>query len=193
MSKRGSQKGSLRRRGDSWHGGYSVYGPRGKGAKTTIVLGKCAEVSEKEARAKLLDICAKNNRHLNILLQMNPRILATRVSFPVGDAVPAHARGAIAELLVACDLTSRGYEVYRPISGAASCDILYVHDGLPVKVEVKMCNGEWVHVGRNLGKFDILAVVDGHEIHYLAHSQLPKAELSLNWVRKQCLPEKGVA
>src|SRR5882724_3603848 len=44
--------------------------------------------------------------------------------------------GALHELLVAADLLRRGYEVFRPLSQAASCDLLVLHGRQLLRVEV---------------------------------------------------------
>lgn len=38
-------------------------------------------------------------------------------------------KGALLELKVAIDLTKRGYEIFRPISPSASCDLLALEAG----------------------------------------------------------------
>jgi len=76
--------------------------------------------------------------------------------------------GAVGELKTVVDLMSRGFEVFRAVSPAASCDLIALKEGKSVRVEVRtgrrgrdrvLCNRR--------GNYDILAVVlpDGN-IHY---------------------------
>lgn len=45
--------------------------------------------------------------------------------------------GAIQELRVALDLMGRGYDVFRPLSPACSCDLLATKDNKLFKIEVR--------------------------------------------------------
>lgn len=45
--------------------------------------------------------------------------------------------GAIAELEISVDLMKKGYEVYRALSQASSCDILAMKDGKTFTFEVR--------------------------------------------------------
>jgi hypothetical protein len=45
--------------------------------------------------------------------------------------------GAIGELLVGADLLARGYEVFRALSPACSCDLAILRDGVLLAVEVR--------------------------------------------------------
>ena len=87
--------------------------------------------------------------------------------------------GAIAELLVAADLLSRGYHVFRAMSPACPCDLLVMKDNLSARVEVR-------RVTRNMagdlptgctaaerGRFDVLARVEPDGvIHYRGLEEL---------------------
>jgi hypothetical protein len=44
--------------------------------------------------------------------------------------------GALGEILVTYDLMLKGYEVYRAISPASSCDLVALREGKAVRVEV---------------------------------------------------------
>jgi len=72
----------------------------------------------------------------------------------------------MSELLACADLIRKGYEVFRSVSQAATCDILALKDGKTYRVEVKTAyrlkNGKIAHCRPILGRFDVLAlVVDG--------------------------------
>jgi hypothetical protein len=45
--------------------------------------------------------------------------------------------GAIAELVVCADLLKRGFEVFRAVSPACSCDLVALRDGQLQRIEVK--------------------------------------------------------
>lgn len=45
--------------------------------------------------------------------------------------------GAVSELLVAADLMSKGYEVFRALSPASSCDLAILKNGALLRVEVR--------------------------------------------------------
>lgn len=46
-------------------------------------------------------------------------------------------RGAVAELLVAANLMAEGFEVFRALSAACSCDLAVLCNGRLVRVEVR--------------------------------------------------------
>lgn len=93
---------------------------------------------------------------------------------PAGWAIPASTVGAMNELLVASDLLRRGYEVYRAMSPAASCDLLVLRDGvLAGRVEVRTTRRDSTGVLQrrvttaDRGRFDVLALVEPNgAIHY---------------------------
>lgn len=51
--------------------------------------------------------------------------------------LPSATVGAIAELAVAADLLSRGYEVFRAMSPSCSCDLAINSGGILIRVEVR--------------------------------------------------------
>ena len=56
--------------------------------------------------------------------------------YPFQDISTA-TRGAMSELLACIDLMKKGYEVYRALSPASSCDVLALKNGKFFDVEVK--------------------------------------------------------
>lgn len=70
--------------------------------------------------------------------------------------------GAIAELLVSADLLAHGYEVFRALSPACSCDLAILQDGKLLRVEVRSAwvtaSGKVRAIGHK-GRADILAMV----------------------------------
>jgi hypothetical protein len=97
---------------------------------------------------------------------------------------PSAISGVRSELLVAADLTARGYEVFAPIVGTSfTCDLIVIPPGSshPLRVEVKTCqsvsprsNGEGMNysnrpVPAKAHLHDVLALVlknDGNQIVY---------------------------
>jgi hypothetical protein len=91
---------------------------------------------------------------------------------PVRDLpLPSGTVGALHELLVAADLLRRGYEVFRAVSQAASCDLAVLKEGHLLRVEVTT---GYRHLGGGFAfpprkypdRHDVLAIVVGQEIHY---------------------------
>ena len=91
--------------------------------------------------------------------------------------------GAANEMLVSADLLKQGYEVFRALSGHASCDLLAMRDSIVERVEVRTAfpsrttkkDGTlYIPVTQSqLDKFDTLAIVhlDG-SISYLRHEDV---------------------
>lgn len=79
--------------------------------------------------------------------------------------------GGISELKVACELLSKGYELFRPLVDNASCDFIILKNGEMRRVEVKTAhhktNGEIQRPsGLDPTRFDILACVLPEGIAY---------------------------
>lgn len=51
--------------------------------------------------------------------------------------IPSSSTGAAGEMLVSADLLSKGLEVFRAVSGGASCDLVAWFFSAPLKIEVK--------------------------------------------------------
>ena len=85
--------------------------------------------------------------------------------------LPTSTVGAIAELKVAIDLMQKGYEVFRALSPASSCDIAVLKNGKLIRVEVRTGYkgrvNELIYFNKNI-KAELLAVVVHHtnEIFY---------------------------
>lgn len=71
--------------------------------------------------------------------------------------------GMISELVVCADLMRLGYEVFRAVSAASSCDLAVLKDGTLKRVEVttghRKNGGKVFHCKKPSPKYDILAVV----------------------------------
>lgn len=90
---------------------------------------------------------------------------------PRPPALSTHTLGALNEIIVAKDLFLRGYEVFRPMSPGASCDLIAVNNGKVIRVEVrrayrrpdgKICALAKAHPER----YDVFAKVVGETIYY---------------------------
>lgn len=67
-------------------------------------------------------------------------------------------KGALAELAVSADLLSRGFEVFKAVSGSATCDLIAMAEWNCFRVQVKYSTGvRNLHLRR--GMFDLLAEV----------------------------------
>ena len=95
-----------------------------------------------------------------------------------GSGLPTATTGVISELVVACDLLRRGFEVFRAVSGACSCDLAVIKNGKLLRIEVKTSyknkyTGKLIVPGHKKQNLDILAVVvNGSEVTYLPELEL---------------------
>jgi len=89
--------------------------------------------------------------------------------------IPIHAEGAAREAICKADLLRRGFEVFVAEAGNTSFDIVAYKHGLLLRVEVRgrkkaPHTGPVSSMDNRTGvctKFDVLAVVDNSEVHYL--------------------------
>ena len=51
--------------------------------------------------------------------------------------IPTGTVGAISELRIAADLLAKGYEVFRAVSSACSCDLMVLKDGVSLRIECR--------------------------------------------------------
>lgn len=81
---------------------------------------------------------------------------------PLCGTLVSATRGAIGELRVSVDLMVRGYEVFRALSPACSCDIAVLKDGKLLRIEcrtgVYRKDGTY-YVSRTRFRADVLAVI----------------------------------
>lgn len=91
--------------------------------------------------------------------------------------------GAVSELLVCADLLRRGFEVFRAVCPACSCDLAVLKDGILQRVEVKTgsryikVDGTVMHTygkGHAGIRADILAVVDLDANHIIYTPPFPE-------------------
>ena len=86
--------------------------------------------------------------------------------------VDRHMAGVLNELAVVRDLAERGYEVFRPVSTKASCDIIALREGRVVRVEVRhgflRRDGTVSYVRKRDGRaYDVFVAVVGSTLHYI--------------------------
>ena len=78
--------------------------------------------------------------------------------------------GAISELRVAVDLMSRGYNVFRAMSPACTCDLAVLQNGELLRIEVRTAHittsGKIIYFKKTKDKTDIWALVLPQEIIY---------------------------
>jgi hypothetical protein len=95
-------------------------------------------------------------------------IKAQNIRMGVGSAYDKRINrstvGAISELIVCVDLLAKGYEVFRAVSPACSCDLAILKDKQLLRVEVKtgyknVVSGKLLYPKNNLQPHDILAIV----------------------------------
>lgn len=85
--------------------------------------------------------------------------------------LPSGTTGAIAELRVAVDLMSRGFEVFRALSPSASCDLAIISNDHLLRVEVRTSyygvkDGTITKNKSGVGNQDIWAFVTHDKITY---------------------------
>lgn len=94
---------------------------------------------------------------------------------PIVTGLPSGVIGALSELRIAADLLQKGYEVFRSVSPACSCDLAVLKDGMLKRIEVRTAhyqgNGKLGITTARLhnSKFEVLALItqDGAEIKYI--------------------------
>jgi hypothetical protein len=167
----------------SWRGRYRTYNAAGAPIKHFVTLGSVSELSAQDARKRLLETIRRDELQSGALIKIGSKgMVCPRASTRLKDngrMVPA-ARGAISELMVAVDLTTKGYTVFRPIHGFAVCDLLAMDsDWTVLRIEVKTAPREpelrnvRVELKRQIGCFDLIAFVftDG-QIEYRKPSEI---------------------
>jgi hypothetical protein len=89
------------------------------------------------------------------------------------SALSASSIGAVSEMLVCVDLSREGFEVFRAVSPAATCDLLALKDGRTYRIEVKTarrnrrCRWQYDRKRLNPDRYDVLVLVEPDGlIHY---------------------------
>lgn len=124
-------------------------------------------LSEEKMRrhAKFCDKTCANKHWANLYRRANPRIHK-------GLSLPTGTIGAMHEMVVAVDLMSRGYHVFRALSQACPCDLAILKNGKLIRVECTTGTynrnpNSWSHPLKDNKKYDVLAVVFHKEIKYI--------------------------
>lgn len=157
---RGNQSGQLYRCRDFWSGRFNVYVQRARGGEAlvrkTVRLGSVDKLTREQAGV-LLKKAAVDEQAKRDHLQF----CGIAAAGPLQD-LRTRQKGIISEMLVAVDLTRKGFEVYRHIGDLAPCDIVALLGDRVVRVEVKY-GGATKRYVQCAGRFDILAVVSPDE------------------------------
>jgi len=180
----GGQKGGLRitkGRVPKWEANWWAYRLDGTRFRRNKIIGIAADMSEPEARKLLAKLIAEDNRMPSGILAELTGV--TPSTFKPGERSDGkQIGGALGEMAVMMDLMSKGWEVFRPISLTTSCDLIAIKGPETLRFEVKSATVVGISnprfrcdLRRNLGKFDVAAIVVFSEgtIHYI-----PKHELS---------------
>ena len=160
------QKGWLRAESGAWLGTYRVYDLRGRSKRKTVRIGN-GDMSKVEARKLLLSLIERDNGAHSFQVFDGPSgYVPFDTECPTWRHLPPSTKGAAGELSVSLDLMRRGWDVFRALSPCASCDLVAVRGNVTLRVEVKCASVDkdmkaQIAVGRQLGKFDVLAVVSG--------------------------------
>jgi hypothetical protein len=115
------------------------------------------------------------------------------VALPFRGDVSKGTGGAVSELLASADLMARGFDVYRALSPNACFDLVAYRAGRLYRVEVTTAtphpSGGLYHPSKPGIGYDILAVVIGHEVRYVATGRMPNELTAAQIVRdglKKC-------
>jgi hypothetical protein len=166
LGRKRHQNGSVFENCGSWRGVYRIHDQAGKGKKRSVTLGRCDEMSEEQAKQKLSQIIHYDDFQSTAQQLIGVSELILPRSDYVTLGVPdIGQRGALSELIVCCDLLSKGFQVFRPVSPHSPCDILILTpDWKTVRVEVKTATPNKdgkvpCDMRRQVGMFDIVAFV----------------------------------
>jgi len=82
------------------------------------------------------------------------------------------ARGSMTELLVCVELMGKGYEVFRNMSPAGSCDLVVLREGRLLRVECKTTTlniktNHWSIPSFDMEKCDVVAILISSGLRYL--------------------------
>lgn len=182
MGRSHRQSGWLRAEHGSWLGSWRTYTGQKSFLRRSTKLGPAESLTREQAQRILTAMIEEDHQQYGIVRNLNAATKA-RESSPMNGSIPIHPGhiGSAAEMLVAADLTMRGYDVYRAVSPTAASDLIFCDEtGARVRVEVKSVEyrkerSPRVNVSRNAGKFDVLAAVDSKgQIHYRTHNGIGK-------------------
>jgi hypothetical protein len=196
--RKGNQNGSVLVVGPKWRGKFRVYSATGVRFRS-IALGLVSEMSREEAQEKLRTIVKRTDLCGRVRHELRPNMLIEPATICPGLSDRAPAKGVVAELIVAADLQSKGYEVFRPVSPISPCDLLAMDSNWNVlRVQVKKATTSATgaircNIRKDLGRFDMLAImVDSKRIEYRNAADVVSSEYPLrehqptrgkNWVR----------
>ena len=86
------------------------------------------------------------------------------------SSLPTATVGAVSELVVCCELLKMGYEVFRAVSPACSCDIAILKNKILTRVEVRsgciLPSGKITFATSSNERYDIMAIVTKEGIVY---------------------------
>lgn len=164
-----------------WRALWLARDENGKRVRRSSILGKVGELSEEDARARLSAIVQGEMATWEKVRLIDSADFLVSAGFtPLTGQRPTaiHTRGTIAQLVVEADLLSRGFEVYRAVNPGSSCDLLaLIHGTKTIRIEVKSCKRDasgllFCDISRNVGKFEVLAGVEGTKVHYRSAGQI---------------------
>lgn len=174
---RGTGIGSLKVACGKWYVRFTQYtpdGPRGR----CYQIGPVDQIKPLEARRLATDYVRKHQfqDELRSALHSGAAVISSSLKAVEGRAPE---RGVTGELLVAADLQSKGYQVYRPVSPIAPCDMVAMDlKWNTFRVQVKRATSSKTgaircDIRKDVGRFDLLAVVvDNVKIEYRTSSEI---------------------
>lgn len=135
--------------------------------KITERVGYCRDLTQDQARLKLLDIIAA--KEAKFASSTHGIVVAKTDTSGRLESLARQMRGRVGEMLVAIDLMSHGLEVFEHVNEFASFDLIAMVPGSSraIRIEVKyigraMGKSGWNNLRlkpHDIAKFDILAAV----------------------------------
>jgi len=118
--------------------------------------------------SKAFNASRRNSKFCSLRCQRVVHIKKLQVSPRRYPGIASSTIGAIGEMLVAADLLSKGFEVFRAVSSACSSDLMISKNGKVISVEVRT-GRTYIHgilPSRSDHRADILAINLGDRIVY---------------------------
>lgn len=174
---RGTGIGSLRQVAGKWYVRFTAYtdsGPKNCGYQ----LGPVSEITPTQARQMATEYVTRHRLQgdLRYSIGKGTAVISSTLK-PLAGRAPE--RGVTAELIVAADLQSKGYQVYLPVSPICPCDMVAIDRGWNTfRVQVKRATTSPTgaircDIRKDIGRFDLLAVVvDDIRIEYRTSTEV---------------------
>lgn len=164
--------GSLKQASGKWYVRFTTY-QRGRPKQHCFQVGPTNIYDKEQARQLATEYVQKVRMQGGIKNKIGTGVALLPSSNLKPLKITAPERGATAELVVAADLQSKGYQVYLPVSPVAPCDMVAIDtDWNTFRVQVKRAvtsstGAVRCDIRKEVGRFDLLAILlDDTKIEY---------------------------